>query len=500
MIRTRRAKNSSRGIYLQDRQLSHTVFQPGTHFRYVIDRDNRKIIILPSESPGNTVSKREMKHSVKPVLDIRSKQVLDAFKDCAYLQVDIYEEEIVVRGFVADADEAPAIHHASDPIETIGKIRGIQDFLRVKQTAEIVISRDEFQNVTDRYGSSLVVDIPYKSIRQALQHLYIPLQIDSLFSGAGLMDFAFAQAGFDIAFAIEKDADAVRTYRHNLGDHIHHGDITQIDRAYFTSPVMIGGSPCQGFSNSNRNTNYLDNPNNRLVREYIDAVKSNQNCKVFVLENVPQLLSAGDGQFKDEILGELKEFEIQYGVLNAADFGSPQPRKRAIFIGSKIGKIRLPKAKSNQRAKNVRFAFSNLDPDVPNQADISKVNAETLGRIRSVPEGGNISHIPDEIRPKGTHSNQYRRLEWDEPAVTVVMPRKAMLLHPEADRILSVRECARLQGLPDEFAFQGGLTAKQQQVANGVPIQLTKAIAHVIRKAINAFNSSFTSKLRIASV
>ena len=54
------------------------------------------------------------------------------------------------------------------------------------------------------------------------------------------MDFAFAQAGFDIAFAIEKDADAVRTYRHNLGDHIHHGDITQIDRSSFTSPVMIG--------------------------------------------------------------------------------------------------------------------------------------------------------------------------------------------------------------------------------------------------------------------
>ena len=167
-------QNSRRGIYLQDRQLSHTVFQPGTHFRYVIDRDNRKIIILPSKSPGNTVSKRELKHSVKPVLDIRSKQVLDAFKDCVYLQVDIYEEEIVVRGFVADTDEAPTSQHASDPIKTSGKIRGIQDFLRVKQATEIVISRDEFQNVTERYGSSLDVDIPYKSIRQALQHLYIP--------------------------------------------------------------------------------------------------------------------------------------------------------------------------------------------------------------------------------------------------------------------------------------------------------------------------------------
>ena len=90
-----------------------------------------------------------------------------------------------------------------------------------------------------------------------------------------------------------------------------------------------------GFSNSNRNTNYLDNPNNRLVREYIDAVKSNQNCKVFVLENVPQILSAGDGQFKDEILDELKEFEIQYGVLNAETSDLPNRVKGQYLLDLK---------------------------------------------------------------------------------------------------------------------------------------------------------------------
>jgi DNA (cytosine-5)-methyltransferase 1 len=132
-------------------------------------------------------------------------------------------------------------------------------------------------------------DVPVRSaavsyIEKALQHIHIPLQVDSLFSGAGLMDVGFLQVRIDVVFAAEQNRNAVKTYRENIGKHILQADITKIDKTRFTSPVMIGGSPCQGFSNANRYTNYLDNPNNRLVRSYIGAVKANKNRKVFVLE------------------------------------------------------------------------------------------------------------------------------------------------------------------------------------------------------------------------
>lgn len=122
-----------------------------------------------------------------------------------------------------------------------------------------------------------------------------------MFSGAVIMDKGFVEEGFDISFALELDEDAVATYRANQGNHVEQGDITTFDKERFNligSLIMIGRSPCQGFSSANRHSNFLDNPNNLLVKEFIESIKANSNCQVFVLENVPKLLSAGDRKFK----------------------------------------------------------------------------------------------------------------------------------------------------------------------------------------------------------
>lgn len=497
LIKSRRAKNSSRGIYLQDRQLNDTVFQPGSRFKYVIDVKNRKIVILSAGNEGNTVSKRELKNQVKPVLDIRNKEALKAFDGCEYLQVEIYKNQIIVSGYVSESETL--VTKAKRLISSVTRknVRDITDLLSVKKKAEIVLAKNDLVSAVGGIEQLSLsfddLDVPVRSeavsyIEEVLQHIHIPLQVDSLFSGAGLMDVGFLQAGFDVVFAVEQNLNAVKTYRENIGKHILQADITKMDKARFTSPVMIGGSPCQGFSNANRYTNYLDNPNNQLVRTYIESVKANKNCKVFVLENVPHLLTAGEGKFKDEILSELADFEIEYGVMNAANYGAPQDRKRAIMIGSKIGRIKLPTPTHQDKHITVREKLAGIKKNTPNQMDISKSNLLTRMRIKSVPAGGNVHDIPEAIRPKGVHSNLYKRINWDEPAITIVHPRKSMLLHPEEDRILSVRECARLQGLPDEFVFQGDLHARQQQVANGVPVPLIVAIAGVIHKAISMFN------------
>jgi DNA (cytosine-5)-methyltransferase 1 len=325
--------------------------------------------------------------------------------------------------------------------------------------------------------------------------------VASLFSGAGVMDQGFKETGFTITMALEKNEDAVATYLLNHGSHIQQEDITTFNFKNFEengASVMIGGPPCQGFSNANRQTNFLTNPNNMLVQYYINAIKANPNCKVFVLENVPGILTAGDGQFKNEICEQLSEFEITSGVINSASMGSAQLRKRAIFIGSKIGRIELPKPKVEKPFyKTVWEAFKGLTKFVVNQLDFSKPKKSTIERMKAVSQGENWMSLPNHLKtPRmlsgNTHSSVYRRLAWDHPSITLTNVRKSQIIHPAENRILSIRECARLFGLPDSFEFKGSLSSMQQQISNAVPVELAKSVADVIRKAIIKFNNKNT--------
>ncbi|MGP4070373.1 DNA cytosine methyltransferase [Halobacillus sp. B29] len=261
---------------------------------------------------------------------------------------------------------------------------------------------------------------------------------------------------------------------------------------------MIGGSPCQGFSNSNRKKgkNYLDDPNNKLVKEYIKSIKANENCQVFVLENVPQIFSAGEGQFRNEIYDALSDFEITSGILTAADdYGSAQLRRRAIFIGSKIGKIELPEPEvTPENYMSVREAFDGITDDIENQIDYSIPRQSTIDRMECIRPGENWKAIPEELKTSkmkegsGPHSSVYRRLVMDEPSITITNVRKSNITHPILNRSLTIRECARLFGLPDSFAFKGSLDAMQQLIANSVPVDMARSIGNVVKKAITQFN------------
>lgn len=497
MIKQRYAKKSQRGIFLQDSELMNTVFKPGTHFRYVIDVNHRKVVILPAQE-GNTVSKRKFQDKHKSVIDIRKKEALSAFKGCDYLQVSIYKDEIRIEGFEEKLVSSQSEGKLVCEKQKTNKVVDIEQILQVRKKVEIVCSRRELQQVSNGLPTQTSIfdfiedttsQTATVSSLEAFKNAHIPLQVVSLFSGAGVFDWAFQEEGFDIIFALEKDEDAVKTYSENLGNHIVCSDIENFPiKKIPQAPIIIGGPPCQGFSNANRKTNFLENPKNKLVNNFIEIVRANSNCQVFVLENVPQMLTAGEGQYKDEILEKLADFDISYGVLNSADYGNAQNRHRSIIIGSKLGKIELPKAiYTEQEYCTVRKVFQGIHDNIPNQNDYSKPKGITLERMKYVPEGGNIFDIPEEIRPNGKHSNMYKRLSWDEPAITIPNPRKAVITHPSKNRILTIRECARLLGLPDSFTFKGKLASMQQQVANAVPIQLGKSIAKNIKEAITVF-------------
>ena len=512
--KSKKIKLSPRGITFSDAQL----FPVGTNYKYIVDQRNQKITILPSNNrEDNVVSRKKRKNGYIPLIDIRNNKrnikAIQALEGCTHLQVTIDGETVVVEGYVEESSEkkesvfsqiTQKVKNTFKKKETTlsNNVVDITNVLNVKKKLTVVLSREELSKVAgeqlslfDQFswdiatenGTSSIDNI--SDIQSSLGDSIVPLQVASMFSGAGIMDLGFKEAGFDLKFALELDADAVMTYKYNLGDHIIQADATEFDRSRIPQvPVMIAGSPCKPYSNANRIKRLLDHPDNRLYMNFLNSVKENPNCKVWVLENVPQIASSEGAFFKEEIMNEMSDFEVTVGILNSADFGAAQVRKRAIFIGSKIGKIELPEAYYEpSEYKTVGDAFTGLHTFLPNFFDWSKPKKETVERMKYVPQGGNFSNIPPEIR-KGSHSNYHARLDWNKPSITIVNPRKSLITHPFENRIISIREAARLFGVPDDFTFLGKINAMQQQICNAVPVQLSKAVATVIKNAIAQFN------------
>jgi DNA (cytosine-5)-methyltransferase 1 len=161
----------------------------------------------------------------------------------------------------------------------------------------------------------------------------------SLFAGCGGLDMGFKKAGFEIIWSNDFFPDAVETYKKNIGKHIVLGDITQIDSSEIPDnfDILLGGFPCQGFSIANKNRSMKDS-RNFLYREMLRVIRD-KKPKVFLAENVKGLLSIEGGEVMKMILKDFRElgYEVDYELLNAANFGVPQNRQRVIIIGNRLG-------------------------------------------------------------------------------------------------------------------------------------------------------------------
>ena len=163
----------------------------------------------------------------------------------------------------------------------------------------------------------------------------------SLFSGAGGMDLGFKNSGFDILWANDFNLDATVTYSNNIGKHIIHGNICEIDSSEIPNnpDVVIGGFPCQGFSLANTSRS-MNDERNFLYKEMLRIIKD-KKPKVFVAENVKGILSMQNGKVVQMIKSDFESlgYTVDIRLLNAANYGVPQARERVIFIGNRLGKI-----------------------------------------------------------------------------------------------------------------------------------------------------------------
>ena len=164
------------------------------------------------------------------------------------------------------------------------------------------------------------------------------LKIISLFAGAGGMDLGFKNAGFDIMWANDFDPDSVKTYRRNFGNHIVLGDIEKIrtNNMPDNPDVVIGGFPCQGFSIANLGRS-VDDSRNKLYKQMLRVIRV-KKPKYFVAENVAGILTLGRGIVMQKIIKDFRSigYKVDYKLLNAADYGVPQARRRVFIIGNRL--------------------------------------------------------------------------------------------------------------------------------------------------------------------
>jgi len=354
-----------------------------------------------------------------------------------------------------------------------------------------------------------------------------PICVDLCCGGGGLA-YGFELAGFDVALGIDIDVEALQTYKGNRSrTHLIAKDIRAADGRAMLNYLpkkkrkidgVLAGPPCKGFSQSNRRSRTLNNPLNSL---YLDVMRmiTDLEPKWFLIENVWGLEQVAHGAVKDHIikLGRTLGYDVSAKVLNAADYGVPQIRRRIFFVGIRgKGPFIFP-APTAPRYVTVRQAISDL-PSLSNgdsrgvlpyrawgnalteyQLQMRRTKKRTLvtgnlvtrnnelvrKRYGFIPPGGNWENIPIHLMhnykdQRQCHTGIYRRLKWESPSVVISNFRKNMLIHPVEDRGLSVREAARLQSFPDHYLFDGSLGSQQQQVADAVPPLLSYELARAI--------------------
>lgn len=334
-------------------------------------------------------------------------------------------------------------------------------------------------------------------------------RIIDLFCGIGGFSYGFEMTNsFEVICGVDIWSVALDTFKlnHKIDNiDIIQEDLSKLKKNYWSKyinnvDVIIAGPPCQGFSMSGKRD--INDKRNTLFEEVIKATKV-INPSYVVIENVVGLLSMknADGiNIKDLIYEEFKKigYRVEHKVLNAADYGVPQARKRVVFIASKSMKISFPKAIiDSKHYVTVGDALGNVDPDgdlyLKPKTDFQKLmsgrkdiqnhirrqsNDLVTKRMSFIPQGGNWKDIPKELGTGGgVHSNAYKRLDPRLPSVTIKHAAKAMIIHPDKNRILTVREVARLQSFPDDFVITGNGSDQHQQLANAVPPLLGKAIA-----------------------
>ncbi len=343
-------------------------------------------------------------------------------------------------------------------------------------------------------------------------------KVFDFFSGCGGASRGFQNAGMDIVFALDWEADVEETFRLNFPlaafestdirqvkeDSIHELVVKQRPH-----PVLFCGcAPCQPFTK--QNTIRPEPEDDERVSLLLELLRFIRRCRpdIVFVENVPGIQNVcPDSEPLKGFLRGLEEAgypEPTFSSVSLKRYGVPQGRRRFLLLASRHGPIQLPPETHGPETANPEFAtvrdwIGNLPrieagqshPEVSDHraASLSPLN---LKRIRATPEGGgNRDWLEEDLRlechKKATgYTDAYGRMSWDRPAsgltTRCISYSNGRFGHPEQDRAISVREAACLQTFPMDFRFSGNLSSMARQIGNAVPVRLTTVVGRHVAK------------------
>lgn len=346
------------------------------------------------------------------------------------------------------------------------------------------------------------------------------VRILDLFAGAGGLSEGFVRAEVPhrSVGAVEMDVAAAATFAQNHGGDVYAGSIEAWlrEEEVPTADVLVGGPPCQGFSQLGKRDSADER--NGLWRHYAETIRL-AKPRYFVMENVPRFLTSPERALMEEATGTggmLSDYAFEARVLNSADFGAPQSRKRAIVIGHHRD-LEFPGFPQVSHPPHGYATVRDVIADLPGEVDqlllpdrsvifagrtlpgvfvtselhLSRdYRPQSQRRFAHIPVGGNRFDLPLELQAKcwqrhrSGSADVMGRLRWDRPSVTIrtefFKPEKGRYLHPTANRAITHHEAARLQGFPDSYKWVGSKVAIARQIGNAVPVPLAAALAKQI--------------------
>jgi len=316
-----------------------------------------------------------------------------------------------------------------------------------------------------------------------------------LCSGAGGLSLGFINKGFTPIFLNDNDKNCCKTLKKN------HPDVKVIckkmekitDEDFETTNIdlLMGGVPCQSFSQAGLRKG-LDDDRGNLIIEFANFIEKLEP-KVFLIENVKGLLTHEKGETLEHILSELNrtgKYIIKYKVLNANNYGVPQKRERIFIIGVHQN---IDKEFNFPVEKTVKPVLSDVLLDCPESEGIEY--SENKKKImEKIPEGGCWIDLPENLQKEymgksyesgGGKRGIARRLSMNEPSLTLTTSpsqKQTERCHPIHIRPLQILEYARIQTFPDNYIFEGGLGSRYKQIGNAVPVKLAEEVAKEIKK------------------
>jgi len=305
------------------------------------------------------------------------------------------------------------------------------------------------------------------------------MKILSLFSGAGGLDLGLAQAGHEIIWANDIDADAVATYSKNIGTNIVCADIKDI--SLYDMPnnadVVVGGFPCQGFSQANLRRS-IDDERNILYKFFYETIKAKQP-RFFIAENVKGILSLGGGSAIAQIEADFREagYITTVNLVHLADYGVPQTRQRVFILGQRkdVAEKMLLNIPNKTNGKNgeplpwvsIKSALEHYpEPTEPNDY---------------------LNHICSTYKVEYRNFTGHRKTDPDKPSPTILARGNGKggvcaIPHYNGKRRLTIRESATIQTFPETFEFIGQMNSCYRQIGNAVPVKFAHMLGEELRR------------------